>query len=409
MTTLRWSLAIATILLVSRTGCTTKASDTENQAVSKPSPTAAEKEKSAAPAKEKSAAPKKEKPGAAAEKVELPKVDLPGWAEVFQKHPELYGKGVHTVELPEKAFVVVGEVPLASVRTKTSRNRETARALAELEAKRELLQYCFDRDKRGLRFPAEWQKFADDALQWSAYQRTVTVLGMQKLATWTDAKSMCCLCLVAQANVDVAKDFAERLGRAGLEHFLDDFRKTSEIQSLYRAFEFDAESQKAREGLAKEFLARGQRIAAYVIQQQKAKLPGADDPLARFLAGSDDPAWREGMDLFQAKTPDLERALPALLRGLDSRYADPDAFNYVGVCYRKLGYPRLASVFLARAVEQSPKHVHRYALTNLGLCLLEAGQVKEARSYLSQAVAEFPDEPWTENARKALAESDKPQ
>ncbi|MEI8371832.1 MAG: tetratricopeptide repeat protein [Planctomycetota bacterium] len=337
-----------------------------------------------------------------------PIVELSDWKPVFEKHPEYFDHGVYVVEIPEKAIVVTAGLPLESLGMKTDEDRDMAEKSVALVANRELFRYFYERDKQGLRFPQHLQKFADDSVRFNAYQRTMTVVGMQRAAVWSDDKSLWCTVIVAEGNVKLAKDFVRQIGIVGVQHYLDDFRKTKSIADLYRAFEFNPESKDVRAELVKEFSVRGQRVAAYVVQDATAKLPLPDEPLARFLQSTENPAWREGMEHFQAKTPDLERASAALLRSLDFRYADPDAFNYIGVCYRKLGYPRLASLFLGRALEQSPKQVHRYVLTNLGLCLMEAGQREEARSRLLKAVAEFPDEPWTEYARKALVELDTP-
>src|SRR5262249_8220736 len=150
------------------------------------------------------------------------------------------------------------------------------------------------------------------------------------------------------------------------------------------------------------FLGKGGKVAAFIIQATQAKLPQPGDPLGRFLAGISNPFWDRGLAHFQAAKPDPEKAVDAFLRALETQYANGDTLNYVGACYRALGWPRLSSVFFEQAISQSENHLHRYALTNLGLCLAELDQPMAARRCLQRAIKAFPDEKWTENARKAL-------
>jgi Tfp pilus assembly protein PilF len=63
----------------------------------------------------------------------------------------------------------------------------------------------------------------------------------------------------------------------------------------------------------------------------------------------------------------------------------------------------LASVFFEQSLAQTERGLHRYALTNLGLCLIDLDQTEAARRTLRKAIETYPDEPWTAKARKALA------
>lgn len=360
----------------------------------------------APPAKPDAAAGKPEKKAAPQPRPDPPAIALPKWQEAFHQHPEWLTQGVHEADQPEQALVATGSVPLAPVRGKTGRDRQIGEARAELAAKRELVLYFFEREKQQLRCPPHLERLVDDVIRLDAYTRTVTVSGLQTAATWWDEQAVWCTVIVAEDQVRRAKDFAQHVEQVGGQRFLELFRANKSRPDLYRAFEFAPGNKDIRAELAQAFVSQGQKVAAFVIQEGAARLPPPDDPLARFLAGVEDPHWRAALAAFQADEPDLERALDAFLHALDTQYANPDAFNYAGVCCQKLGWRQLACVLFEQALAQSPQRVHRYALTNLGLCCLELGDAGKARTYLNQAVKEFPDESWSARARRALQELD---
>jgi tetratricopeptide (TPR) repeat protein len=335
-----------------------------------------------------------------------PEVLLADWKDVFAAQPALFQVGVHPVEKPDKAFVATGRLPLEAVSLKTDRDRAIAEKRAELAAKRELLEFVYRRDKGGLMLPPHLERFATEALRFNAHNRTLTVRGLQVAARWTDDKHVWCTVLVSQGNVRRAGEFADQFRVAGAAHYLDLFKKGENPADLYRAFEINPLAEEVRAALAQHFLDRGCRVAAFVVRSPAAQLPGRDDALGKYLAGTQNPAWEKGLKEFQSDRPRLDLALDSFLRALDAQYVNPDALNYVGACYRELGWPRLASTFFEQALAQSEGRVHRYALTNLGLCLADLDEAGGARRHLTKAIEAFPEEGWTAKARQALRRLD---
>jgi tetratricopeptide (TPR) repeat protein len=215
-----------------------------------------------------------------------------------------------------------------------------------------------------------------------------------------------CTLVVGEKGIEQAKEFSESFRVAGGQHYLGLFAKDKAEADLCRAFEIDGARQEIREQLGKHLLAKGCRAAAFLVLSPDSGFPDPDDPLGKFLAKVKDPHWDEAMRHFEAEKPNLEKALDGFFLALDTRYTDPDALNYAGACLRELGWNRQATVFLQAAVKQSKNKAHRYALTNLGLALLDLDRPDEARPHLQQAVAAFPDEAWTEKARQALNQID---
>jgi Tfp pilus assembly protein PilF len=331
-----------------------------------------------------------------------PEVTLEGWKEAFKADPALFALGVHPVEKPESAFIATGRLPLEAVSLETDRDRDIAAKRVELAAKRQLLEFFFRRDKEKLRLPPHLERFANEALKFEAHSRTLIVQGLQTAARWKDDKYIWCTVVVSRSNVKRAGAFAEQFRSAGAAHYLQRFGKEKAEADLFRAFEIQPDAKEVREALAQYFLTRGHRVAAFVVQTPRAQLPPRDDPLGKYLAGLKNPAWEEAMAHFEAEKPRLDQAAEAFLRALETRYVHADAFNYLGACYRERGWPRLASVFFAQALAQSEGGVHPYALTNLGLCLVDLDQPEAAAPYLRKAVEKYPDEEWTARARKAL-------
>jgi Flp pilus assembly protein TadD len=331
-----------------------------------------------------------------------PEVLLEDWKATFAARPELFRPGVHLVEKPQKAFVISARLPLEGVSLKTPRDRQIARKRAELAAYRRLLDYFYRRDKDKLEIPAPLKRFAAEAIRKEAHGRTLTVRGAQTAAVWVEKDNLGCTVIVAEKNVATARKFAPAFRLTGGRYYLAAYRRSGRQSDLYKAFECDPDSDEVRAALGRSFLAAGQRVAAFLVRAKKARLPGPDDPLAAFLKGATEPAYQEAVKEFEADRPDLNKALRAFLTALDGQYANPDALNYVGACYQNLGWPQLARVFLEQAVALSGKRGHRYAVTNLGRCLAELGRAEEAEALLRRAVELFPDEPWTDQARKAL-------
>jgi Tfp pilus assembly protein PilF len=332
-----------------------------------------------------------------------PEIKLGEWKDAFAADPKLFEAGVHPVDAPEKAFVITGRVPRALISLKTERDREIATKRAELAAKGQLFEFVYRRDKGLIKLPAHLDRFADEALKFDAHSRTLTVQGMQTAATWVDDTYVWCTLVVGQTNVKRTSAIADQFRLVGAKHYLQQYGKNKQEADLFRAFEIDPDSKEVRTSLSNYFLAQGHKVASFVIQTPQPKLPPRDDAFGRFLADLKNPAWEEGLAHFQAVEPDLDRARAAFLRALETRYVDGDNLNYIGACFRSRGWHRLASVFFEQALMQSEKQLHPYALTNLGLCLIELDQPEAARRYLQQAVATFPDEEWTEHSRKALA------
>jgi tetratricopeptide (TPR) repeat protein len=285
----------------------------------------------------------------------------------------------------------------------TERERQFAKKQVELAAERELLNYAYRRDKGELRLPQHLERFATDALKFDAYSGTLMVRGMETASRWVDTEFLWCTLVVSQSNVSRMKEFADQFRRTGAYHYLKSASGDATATCLYKAFELKPDLTEVRAALSRHFLSQGYRVAAFVVHQKDTRLPQADDSLAQFLLSSPDTSWDEGRKWYQSEKPDLIKALGAFLRALDTRYIDPDAFNYVGVCYQQLGWTQLASVFFDQALNQAPMHLHPFALTNQGLCLLNLDRAKEARVCLEKAVQTFPDHPWTQRARNALA------
>jgi Flp pilus assembly protein TadD len=331
-----------------------------------------------------------------------PEVTLEGWKEAFKADPDLFALGVHPVEKPESAFIATGRLPLEAVSLESARDRDIAAKRVELAAKRQLLEFFFRRDKDKLKLPPHLERFANDALKFEANSRTLIVQGLQTAARWKDDKYIWCTVVVSQSNVKRAGEFAEQFRSAGAAHYMQLFGKEKSEVDLFRAFELQPEAKEVRDVLAQYFLARGHKVAAFLVQTPRAQLPARDDPLGKYLAALKNPAWEEGLAHFEADKPRLDQAAEAFLRALETKYVSGDAFNYLGACYRERGWPRLASVFFAQALAQSEGQVHPYALTNLGLCLVDLDQPEAAAPYLRKAIEKFPGEEWTERARQAL-------
>ena len=338
---------------------------------------------------------------------ETPKVTLQGWKETLEANPKFFEVGVHLIEKPERAFVVTGKVSRKNLSLKTLDERQAAANIAELAAKKQLLNYMFEVDKAKLKLPRELEKLATDSLKFDAHSRSLTMKGVQVAARWTDDSNIWCTLLISQSNVQRVKEFADSFRSVGASHYLAKFSETEKDADLYRAFEIGGQEMlEVREAISQRFLAQGFRVAAFIVSSPKAHLPRPDEPLAVFLAKSKCKSWEDALEHYQTEKPDLEKALDGFLLALETRYGDPDALNYVGVCFRELGFPRMGSVFLEHSLAQSPKQGHRYALTNLGLCHMEMDQPEDARKYLEKAVEVFPKESWTDRAREALRKLD---
>ena len=336
-----------------------------------------------------------------------PKVLLEKWKDIFAANPKYFEVGVHAVEKPEKAFVVTGSVSRQNLSLKTLLEREIAADLAELAAKKQLLNYMYRFDKGKLKLPRHLEQLATESLKFDAHSRTLTMRGVQVAARWTDEKHVWCTLVIAQSNVQQIREFADSFRIVGANHYLGQFTKNRKDADLYRAAEIGGlEAKQIREALSQRMLAHGFHVAAFVVHSPSSRLPGPDDQLASFLLKAMNPAWDEAMAQFEAEKPNLDKALNLFLAALETRYADPDALNYVGVCFKELGYPRMGSVFFQHTLAQSNKQQHRFALTNLGLCLVELDQLESGRGYLQKAVEAFPKEMWTEKARQMLRKLD---
>jgi len=335
-----------------------------------------------------------------------PKVLLEEWKEACASNPKLFEVGVYAVDQPEKGLVATGRVSRERLSLDTQLGRETAADLAELAAKKQLLDFAYRRDRGDIKLPAHLEKYANEALKREAHGRAVTLRGVQVLARWIDAGHVWCTLVIAQSNMRRVGEIAADFRLVGSGHYLRQYAQTQAPADLFRAFEIDPHSNEIRSALAHHLLGKGCRVAAFCVSEPKAALPGAKDALARYLAGTPNPSWEKALAHFEAEKPDLPRALDAFLMALETRYANADSFNYVGACFRTLGWPRLASVFFERSLAQAEGGIHRFALTNLGLCLEELDQADAARPFFRKAVQSFPDEGWTANARKALERLD---
>lgn len=336
---------------------------------------------------------------------ETPTVTLQEWKDSFAKNPEWFEKGVHVVDAPRKSFVATGRVQIASIRFKTGRDREVAGKLAELAAKRELLDHVYARDKKDLRLPERLATFTNEDIQQEGYRRSLTVSGLQVAASWVDEGFLWCTVIVSHDGIDGPKRFVEQTESAGADHWLREYERQKTAQALYKAFECDHHSKAVRGALSKRFADQGQHVAAFLIIQA-GTLPAPDDPLGQYLGKTGSEHLELGLRHFRAEVPDLEKALPEFLLALNSQYTNPETLNYVGVCFQRDGWHRLSALFFEQALMQSKDHLHPYALTNLGISQSSLGEVESARRSLTKAIQAFPNHSWTKRAQEALSKLD---
>src|SRR5262249_27396678 len=148
-----------------------------------------------------------------------------------------------------------------------------------------------------------------------------------------------CTLVIAQGNVERTKEFAESFRMVGTGYYLGRYAKDQTDADLYRAVEIGGlETKEVQEAVSQRFLGAGCIVGAFGALTPQGRLPGQYDLLAGFLLKSKCPAWDQAIEQFEAATPKLDKALTGFLTALDSRYADPDALNYVGACFKNQGY-----------------------------------------------------------------------
>jgi Flp pilus assembly protein TadD len=102
---------------------------------------------------------------------------------------------------------------------------------------------------------------------------------------------------------------------------------------------------------------------------------------------------------------EYELALRAYLRGAGEQGMTPDVLSALGSANLKLGRLGQAETLLRRAVKADPTSVP--ALNNLGVVLMERGNIGEARAVFQQAYAQDSgnSDSIRENLRLAIAQS----
>ncbi len=334
---------------------------------------------------------------------QVPKSIPDEWRATFEERPEMTEPGVFTVEKPQKALLVTGRFVPSEPLAETARNRQLHRERAELAAYSVLYSHFFERDKDNLIVPNRLKSLANDAVLKDAHRRTITVRGAKVLAVWADTKGTCCTLLISGDGIDFVKDYESAFRRSAGNQQLKAYEKDNKLASLRMAFECDPSSPEIRKEYSDYLTLHGYKVAGFLVANPSNRLPEPTDQLTKFLRNATDEQYKRAVDKFEQPDAKLETSLDGFLTTLDGQYSNPDCLNYIGVCFRSLGLPESARLFFSQAVVSGP---HRFATTNLGLCLVDLDRKDEARRTLQEAVECFPDEPWTSHAKRMLQRLD---
>lgn len=337
---------------------------------------------------------------------EVPKSIPDAWRPAFETRPEMTEPGVYAVEKPQKALLVTGRYVPAEPLADTSRNRQISRERAELAAYSVLYSHFYERDRENLILPDRFKALANDAVLRDAHRQMISIRGAKILAIWADQKGVCCTLLLSEDGVSIAKEIEPSFRSAAGHQQLKAYETESGFKSIRMAFECDPNSAAIRKAYSSYMVSRGYKIAGFLLSSPTAKLPDIKDSLGGFLKSAGEADFKKAVALFEQPSPDMEVVVDAFLLALESQYANPDCLNYVGICFRLLGYLESAHVFLTHAVAHGP---HRLATTNLGLNLVKLGRVEDARKALAEAIKIFPNEPWTVKAEEAIRRLDEPK
>jgi tetratricopeptide (TPR) repeat protein len=337
---------------------------------------------------------------------EVPKSIPEEWRPAFEAQPEMTEPGVYPVEIPQKALIVTGRFIPTEPLADNPRNRQISRERAELAAYSVLYSHYFEKDKDNLIVPNRFKSLANDALLKDAHRRTISVRGAKVLAVWTDPKGVCCTLLISADGVSVATEFEPSFRASAGSSQLKAYEADNKLTTIRTAFECDPNSPVIRKAYSNWMVKHGFKIAGFLLASPTAKLPNINEQLSGFLKDAGEADFKKAVALFEQSNPDLEAVLHTFLSALESQYANPDCLNYIGVCFRLLGYLESAHVFFVQAVAHGP---HRLATTNLGLNLIRLGRAEEARAAFAEAIKIFPDEPWTVKAREAIKFLDEPK